>query len=239
MKRIVIWLIALGCGMITHADESRFLQANKLYADKRYQEARETYEAIIPRNSVTWFNLGCCWYQQENFSQAVLAWSRAQRGASPAVYCAAQDAIKMLCAQQNSVLDVSAGSLLRGALVATPVLFWQILFLLLWWGAALVIFARLCAISWVGILMIMLSIAVSGLLLHKRVSYEGDYAVVMEHDSIMRAGPGLEYHFLTKNSPQAPLYLSVVRLLEEREQWCLIRAQETAGWIECAKIERV
>lgn len=57
-----------------------YQQANKLYADGKYEEAIEQYEMIIAKNELhtdIYFNLGNAYYKTDNIPEAILNYERA------------------------------------------------------------------------------------------------------------------------------------------------------------------
>jgi tetratricopeptide (TPR) repeat protein len=60
--------------------DSLFLTANTSYAEGNYQNAREQYEAILVRgfeSAEVYYNLGNCYYNQEDYPRAILNYERA------------------------------------------------------------------------------------------------------------------------------------------------------------------
>lgn len=60
--------------------DSLFLAANASYAKGNYQNAEDLYEAILVRgfeSAEVYYNLGNCYYNQENYPRAILNYERA------------------------------------------------------------------------------------------------------------------------------------------------------------------
>ncbi len=76
---IVIAGILLSCfNLNSVTNQEHFLAGNQLYQQAQFQAALTEYQAINPKNSVVWYNLGNCAYHLEQYFDASLFWKRAQ-----------------------------------------------------------------------------------------------------------------------------------------------------------------
>lgn len=80
MKKILLLLLAIGCWLLADA-QSDFDLANTAYAEGRYEDAAEGYEALLTKgqNATLYYNLGNARFKQGELAQAILAYERALR----------------------------------------------------------------------------------------------------------------------------------------------------------------
>lgn len=80
MRKIFLLLLAIGCWPLTFA-QTTFDAANAAYADGRYDEAAELYQAMLDEqpDAVLYYNLGNARFKQGELAQAILNYERALR----------------------------------------------------------------------------------------------------------------------------------------------------------------
>lgn len=75
-------IVILAGALCAQTPEQRILQANALYQQEKYAEARDVYEAIASSgvaNGELYYNLGNAWYKTGNIPRAILNYERALR----------------------------------------------------------------------------------------------------------------------------------------------------------------
>ena len=80
MRKIFLLLLAIGCWPLAFA-QTTFDAANAAYADGRYDEAAELYQAMLDEqpDAVLYYNLGNARFKQGELAQAILNYERALR----------------------------------------------------------------------------------------------------------------------------------------------------------------
>src|SRR5437016_1843564 len=68
--------------IIFASEEELFLRANKYYAEKDYNNALQTYDMISKKGSAVLYNMGNCYFHQQDYPYALVHWSRAEVGAN-------------------------------------------------------------------------------------------------------------------------------------------------------------
>jgi tetratricopeptide (TPR) repeat protein len=76
-----IWTVTFASIFAGQAEEL-FLRGNKYYAEKDYNNALETYDMIDQKGCAVLYNMGNCYYRQENYPYALVYWARAEIGAN-------------------------------------------------------------------------------------------------------------------------------------------------------------
>lgn len=83
-SRDVVGIISATCLLFFYlnlhsvTNQEHFLAGNQLYQQAQFQAALVEYQAINPKNSVVWYNLGNSAYHLEQYLDASLFWKRAQ-----------------------------------------------------------------------------------------------------------------------------------------------------------------
>jgi hypothetical protein len=78
MRSIALGLLFTCFNLNSVTNQEHFLSGNQLYQQAQFQAALTAYQAINPKNSVVWYNLGNCAYHLEQYLDASLFWKRAQ-----------------------------------------------------------------------------------------------------------------------------------------------------------------
>lgn len=78
IKFIIVGILFTCLSLNSVTNQEHFLAGNQLYQQAQFQAALIEYQAVNPKNSVTWYNLGNCAYHLEQYLDAGLFWKRAQ-----------------------------------------------------------------------------------------------------------------------------------------------------------------
>lgn len=87
-KSYIIFFFFFVCArvLIAGSDEELFLRGNNYYAAKDYEHAFSTYDMIAKKGSAVLYNMGNCLFYTNDYSRALVYWSRAEIGATTHEY---------------------------------------------------------------------------------------------------------------------------------------------------------
>ena len=75
---VIAGILCTGLNLHSVTNQEHFLAGNQLYQQAQFQAASTEYQAINPKNSVVWYNLGNSAYHLDQYLDASLFWKRAQ-----------------------------------------------------------------------------------------------------------------------------------------------------------------
>ncbi len=189
-----------------------FDKANSLYKDGQYELAMELYKKIQDKNAVVNYNLGNCAYKLNRFGFAHLYWRRAEKYWGFSDRSELLSNIKMvkekIKAQKTGKKDKKTEAVFKNLknlkiqiisfIRATPLFFFQIVFLILW--IFLFVFIRKLFRLRKRLLAAMLFtfIAISGLMLVSKYNFEyKQFGIVITDNAKLLSGPGDNYQVLS------------------------------------------
>lgn len=219
-------------------DEELFLRGNKHYAEEKYDEALSCYSEIHKKGRAVLYNMGNCLFNREDYSGALVYWSRAQEGATASEYDRIMRNKDLAFIKLGRKKELSWWQaiivFLRSQLPYVSLLFLQLIFL-----ACLLLFIMVMhsqkTMRFKRIFQLFLSmyLAVVGVLLsHYYIHHNTIAAIVIKKDAHLFAGPDKGFHAI------APiLYADDVRVKETREGWYKIQYADMIGWIEADVIQ--
>jgi tetratricopeptide (TPR) repeat protein len=236
-----------GCCAAT-GNENLFAQATALYKQQQYQDALDTYSKIIDKDRGVYFNQGNCAFKLEKYGLALLFWRRAERDWGVFNRHELSDNISLVkkvtsprskesLEQGPWVMFLSSVRSLRGSCVsfirATPLLVFQVIFLLLWLLFFLVF-------KWLKrkkykflIIVIAVLYTCTGILLVSKYSMTYKvYGVVTARQATLYSGPGETYQTLGTLREA-----SEVTILRESDGYCKIRTPINFGWVDRKTID--
>ena len=239
----ILFLFCLACaplGAQTPDAAPLFDEANRLYAEKDYDGAREAYEKIIKSgttNPAVFLNLGHTEYRLERPALAAINYRRAlalEPGNS-----AARSSLEHV---QRELGQPSAGvgfADLAGQYISFDLL--ALLGSLLFWaGLLLVVYAVFSARRRTALLVLGILIALAGATF-VAVSWAGDSRIalartsIVTDDAVARSAPAENAQKLTDLKKGA-----AVRVIASRDDWTLVRLPiGVDGWVPSAKVEPV
>ena len=218
-------------------DEELFLRGNTQYKHKDYDNAFRSYDMMSKKGRAALYNMGNCRFQQGDYAQAFVYWSRAEGGATPQEYSVIarnkEHVLSIIGKQEDQSLSHRIMKILHDVLPYVSLFFLQLFFLLCWY---LFIFsARTQQMKTKKIVLsgLCLLIAISGAVL--RVHYikqSIQNGIVIKKEAQLFVGPDKGLHVLTPI-----VYANTVAVKEIRDGWYKVRYADMIGWVEADVIQ--
>jgi len=245
MKRLILWLLAIGYWPVAFA-QSEFDAANAAYADGRYEEAANMYQALIDEqpDATLYYNLGNAQFKRGELAQAILGYERALRlqpNNKDAKYnlAFAQSKITDNIAEQDFFLSTWVRAVRNSLQERTWLLLSICLFILALTGILLFLLGRepwlrktAFHVAWLALLFSLIA-GLNAASLHKRDTLRNEaiitQGVVNAKSSPDRSGTDLfTLHEGTK-----------VDIRETLGEWVNVRVGSNEGWIRLSCLERI
>lgn len=235
--RAIFIILFLGFSSTVRSQQAQelFLLANKAYEKGNYAEALRHYKAIKKKGPVLWYNMGNCYYHEQDFAHAIACWQRALKGASVSLYNDVQHncgcAYQKLSKEYQSTLwdrciDYSAYRL--------PILVVQFLFLLCW--LLLFIIVWQWSKSWfvyLGMVGACLLLIYFGFVLWYQYNQQCQtYGIVIEKTAPFYVGPHTQYH--VRGTAEIG---DKLKLVQKRAEWYKVSKDGVIGWMPLSAIE--
>lgn len=251
MKKILIILVFIGCGLTSFAADgsNKPLTANDFYADGNYEEAIEEYQAILDDDNIStdiYYNLGNCYYKTDNIPRAILNYEKALK-----LKPDNEDALFNLMMANKQTIDkidrlpeLFIGNTWRNLITSKTVDNW--------------------AYYSIGLLFLSLLLFVSYLLMQQMITKKASfYAALLflglsmftflmasQHNGIIKQSseaiifaPTITIHSEPNESAEDLFTLhegTKVTLLEESNEWSKIKLPNgNVGWIKSEELERI
>jgi uncharacterized protein YgiM (DUF1202 family) len=213
-------------------DQESFLQANKAYEQKEYQQAFDLYASMANKGVSAWYNMGNSAYKLGNYAQAMACWHCAQRGATAAEIDSINANVEVV--QQKMGIEKTTNSnsklfnFINKTLSLFSLLFLQLLFLLSWFLLFYFIKKNNHGTKYRTLMLVLLLtfnvfFIFALILKHNDLQHKG---VVMKENTSLFAGPNEQFHVLG-TLPIA----SKVAIVESQNKWCKIKHSQGCGWI--------
>lgn len=230
---VVSWCI-VSC-IVAGNDEELFLRGNKYYAQGNYENALNAYDSICSKGYIVLYNMGNCFFHRDDYAQALVYWSRAQKGATPQMYQNIMQnkaiAFKKLGKQQPYTIT---DKLVKGVgflSVYVSLLVLQIIFLIIWFVLMVLRrkkyseMVRLKKITHISICFFM--VIVGTILTVEYLYHDIGHAIVVKKEAKLLNGPDNAFQVIS------PLvYAEDVTIKEAREGWYKIQYADMLGWVE-------
>ena len=214
--------------------EETFLQANRCYQNKKIEKALDLYNSIEHKGSATWHNMGNCAFKLNKYVDALVYWRRAQRNATTKELDDIRKNIDVVgqilgrSIEQSSFWNFVDGILNRFSLFA-----FQLFFLFAWFGLFVGFwFFKKKRFLLVILLPINLLFGTATVLKHRAQS--NPPAIIKESSASLFAGPDKNYHVVGNLN-----LADEVRVVEQRQDWCKVKADCLVGWVLADKLEVV
>jgi tetratricopeptide (TPR) repeat protein len=217
-----------------------FDEANRLYAEKDYEGARDTYEKLIKSgttNPAVFLNLGHAEYRLERPALAAINYRRAL--ALDPGDSAARSSLEHVQRELGQPASGVGFADLAGKYISFDLLV-LIGSLLFWAGLLLVVFAVFSRKRRVGLLLLGIIVVVAGATA-VAVSWAGDSRIalaqisILTDDAVARSAPAENGQKLSDLKKGA-----AVRVLASRDEWSLVRLPVGVdGWVPSARLEPV
>lgn len=209
-----------------HAQEPSyvFTQAHKLYQQNECATALKLFDQIPHKSAAVWYNMGNCAYKLNDQINALLYWKRA--------YKYGNAHIKKDSLTNMSLISIPHTTYEHPYEKIDP-LTMQILFFCIFGIFLIVAYFLIHAKRWIFLAM-SFSVLVSAGRITQQVYVASQRALIMQDESILRAGPGTEYHQI-RTIPWG----TTVKLLKQAGDWSQIEVEGNRGWIENKQMERI
>jgi tetratricopeptide (TPR) repeat protein len=237
---LVLLLLCASLSAQSPGDAELFDQANRLYAEQDYEEARLAYEKIVKsgtRDPAVFLNLGHAEYRLDRPALAAINYRRAL-ALDPA-----NNAARSSLEHVQRELGQSASGVGFADLAGQYISFDLLVLLgsmLFWAGLLLVVFAVFSKQRRTGLLVLGVFVAVIGATA-VAVSWAGDSRIALSQisiitdDAVARSAPAENGQKLSDLKQGA-----AVRVLASRDDWSLVRLPVGIdGWVPSAKLEPV
>jgi len=223
-------------------EKNFFLNANKLYKQSRYNEAKKEYEKVPNKGSIVHYNLGNCFYKMGKLGHALAHWRRAERMWDLPNRLELLDNISLL---KTKISGEKRGrkifkkllwfkAILISYIISIPLIFLQFLFLLVWFF--LFIYLKFLSRRKERLIIFTLFsfIALFGIVLAVRYNVESNqHGVVIQDKAPLLSGP---HHtcqeFLKLREAEEVL------IKEEKEEFFKVKSPRATGWVAKQDIER-
>lgn len=214
-------------------DQQLFVRGNRCYAEKKYVEALAHYEAIQAKGPAVFFNMGNSYCCKGDYSQALMYWQRAERGASYKEFLSIAHNKELILKKMGKAVSDNVFTAINKhvmAMVCPHSLYvLQVIILLVWYIFVIVYFRakRRLYKQMFFIVVLFLSYGV----LIKYTSSSVARGIVIKQAPIF-VGPNKNFHTITSLA-----CADGVEIKEKKEGWYKIRYTDAIGWVEADAIE--
>lgn len=210
-----------------------FLRANKHYKEHDYKKALEIYSSMPDKSSAVWYNSGNCLYHLGKYIDALVAFKRAQHGATHVQRKAIEYNIEQT-RKALGVVDTPASYAQRlyeyfsYKVVPISLLWLQLLFLFFFYGLVVcVYFIRASKKYSIGVVLFgLLTLMSSALLAIKYNDIWYAHGIVVQKQGSIFVGPDKKY-----DASGAVTLADELSILEKRAEWYKIKKGKLLGWI--------
>lgn len=219
---IILFIALFKC---CYAQEEIFLQANKLYDEKKYATALELYNSIDNKGPSVWYNMGNCAYNLNDITATLLYWSRARNQATLRQHALLDHNMNVL-AQRTDFSDVHSTyfNRIRFFCSSVPWLVLQLLFLCIWYVGWLAknrrSFKSTCFFAFL----------LGGMSIIGGIKYtynQEKTGFIIGTQNTLYAGPNEKFQKIGNAS-----LLTHVAVEKIEQEWCKVRTQNTTGWLK-------
>ena len=226
-----------------------FQRANELYKKDKFEEALTLYKKIPNPGAIVSYDMGNCAYKQSNYGYALTYWRRAERSCGLLGGSELLNNIRLLknklresknCTKEKQKNEAFLQEIRNLKIYfdffvhSIPLLFLQIVFLLLWILTFLFIRDLFKTKRKTLVLMLFTTIAISGLILVVKYNFEiKEHGVVVSKNANLLSGPGQNYQILSF-MPEA----SEVVIEKAVDGYFKIKINGQNGWIDQSSVEK-
>lgn len=214
-------------------DEELFLRGNKYYKEADYENALASYDGIEKKGRAVWYNMGNCFYTMQDYTQAFVHWSRAERGAQyherSDITRNKEHLLAMLGKLGTKTYIQKVYAYISACAYFVPLLILEIVFLLFWYLLFFFFYKGknkvLCGAVCICLLYV-------GLLLHIQYKESSTLTGVVLQKVSLYAGPNTAFHVIASLSS-----IESVVVTDSRDGWYKIRYEDLIGWIKADAIQ--
>jgi tetratricopeptide (TPR) repeat protein len=242
MTRILACLLLTCAALVAQTPDSAqlFDEANRLYAEKDYEGARDAYEKMVKsgtQNPAVFLNLGHAEYRLDRPALAAINYRRAL--ALDPSDTAARSSLEHVQRELGQPASGVGFADLAGQYISFDLLV-LIGSFLFWAGLLLVVFAVFSQKRRTGLMVLGIFVAMAGATA-VAVSWAGDSRIALAQtsivtaDAVARSAPAENGQKLSDLKQGA-----AVRVLASRDEWSLVRLPVGVdGWVPSANLEAV
>lgn len=234
MKKIIfLCLMWLAGSAFAGPELEQFLRGAQLFKEGKLQEALQEYEGIAHKGSVTWYNIGICYYQQKDFIKALIAFKRAQVGAYYGMLKQIQPFIEQLKHQFHQPPEtlIERGTRELSSFFS---LFWvQLVTLISWWLFIFLLVFQSCSFRWLKItvgILFFVCLFLTGMVWW---ALSDKNAIVMR-DAQIYIAPNEQLHTVG-----SVIVGQEVCMKKQEQEWVRIKANTAAGWVRADALEPI
>lgn len=210
-----------------------FLRANKQYKEHAYEKALELYTSIPDKSTAVWYNSGNALYHLGKYVDALVAFKRAQHGATSAQ----RKAIDYNIEQTYDVLTISRSPVsymqqlnkyISSSVANISLLWLQLLFLFFLYAAALCMYFMYKSKKYIiGVVLFVCFAFISGTIL--AIKYNDIWytrGIIVQKQGSIFVGPDKKY-----DASGAVVLADELTILEKRAEWYKVKKGKLVGWI--------
>lgn len=222
------------CGNSTM--QELFIKANKVYEQKKYDEAIKLYDSIDNKGPATWYNMGNCAFKLSKYVDAIIYWRKAlkqcsQKKQADIIYNLSL-AYKKLGYEPTIIFWSRVSEYLYQLSSVFSLLWLQILFLLFWFIFFITWF-WLKRFRVVTFIFLLCCITILGSFVFVRYRFlQYPLGIVKEPAVQLFSGPDNKYHKIGEVGAAQP-----VRVKTKYGGWCKVKVNGLIGWIASDKVE--
>lgn len=227
----VFFITTIVISVYAARERETFLKGNKLFHEGNVLESLKEYEEITKKGPILWYNIGVCKYQLNDFLGALIAFRKAERGATHGILQQILGALKKTQTKLEQSHD-SENSILLKQYSSYFSLFWlQVLCILMWWICIVVTWYRarfkLIIVAGVWILFLWVVLTASSAWW---VSFQS-YGIITD-DATLFIGTSSDFHKVGEVGKATQVILK-----KSSEGWYKVKASNITGWIPASKVE--
>lgn len=236
LTAITLILLCSAAESVAHSSRSIVARASAAYQNEDFEIAKKEYASLSSKGPGVWFNLGNCEYELGNYPEAIIAWKRAQGGASCNLLHRIDTQIIDAYEKAGVAYKQSATfSFLDWGVRCIHPFFLQFLFLLCWYLLwILIITPRQIPFKTIYYVILGVLIACSGLFLMRYYTLNVYRSALVVKRGQLLVGPHEQYDALNELS-----LLQDVQIREERPGWYKVATNDQMGWVMADSIETI
>ena len=234
MKKIIfIFAVFFVQNNIISSDQELFLQGNSYFLDGKFEKARQSYEAMVSKDSAVLQNVGNCFFNEKNVVQALIYWKRAEKGARfnqlRQLFELEHKALEQMQCQPESFLMRH----IKQVVLGVPYLVLQIILLILCLLFIGFFYRGTIQKKRMFILLLSMGSILLWMVMYKKWLSKKE-AVVVEQKIAVYIGP--ETNFPQKTTLSLG---NIVEIVEEQQKMVRVASSQGTGWVVRDMIEIV
>jgi tetratricopeptide (TPR) repeat protein len=214
--------------LICQPDQEKFLKANELYNESKYQEALDLYNSMAVKGCSQFYNIGNCYFKLNNSAKAIGNWKKALKLASFDQYSNIEFNIEQGYKKLNK--NISNGFVddiynILAKYVSFVSLNDLILIFLLFWFVLVLFYKKLKSFRLLLIIIVLFNFLLLNGIFFKYYLQAKKTAFVIEQTKIF-AGPEKNYHTIGVYNLADEL-----KIKKQNGDWYLVSMNNSVGWV--------